>query len=56
MKQIMTAKELLAYIEKTFFKGAGLAKASLLEGEERRSYVLSQVDRFINIQCEEIRV
>lgn len=47
MTEIKTARERLAYIEKTFFKGAGLAKASLLEGEERRSYVLSQVDRLL---------
>ena len=47
MNQTKTARERLAYIEKTFFKGAGLAKASLLEGEERRSYVLSQVDRLL---------
>ena len=47
MNQTKTAREILAYIEKTFFKGSGLAKASLLKGEERRAYVLSQVDRLL---------
>lgn len=47
MKQTKTAREILAYIEKKFFKGAGLAKACLLEGEERKAYVLSQVERLL---------
>ena len=47
MTEIKTARERLAYIEKKFFKGAGLAKACLLEGEERRAYVLSQVERLL---------
>ena len=48
MKQTKTASERLAYIEKRYFKGAGLAKACLLEGEERRDYVLSQVERLLS--------
>ena len=48
MTEIKTARERLAYIEKKFFKGAGLAKASLLEGEERKTYVLSQVERLLS--------
>ena len=38
---------MLAWIEKKFFKGAGLAKASLLKGDERRAYRLAQVDRLL---------
>lgn len=38
---------MLAYIEGKFFKGAGLAKASLLEGDERKAFVLAQVDRLL---------
>ena len=38
---------MLAQIEKDFFKGAGLAKASKLEGEERRAFVLAQVERLL---------
>lgn len=37
MTQRKTAREMLAWIEKKFFKGAGLAKASRLEGDERRA-------------------
>ena len=44
---IKTASELLAWIERNFFKGAGLAKAVWLEGEERRTFVLSQVERLL---------
>ena len=40
MTKTMTASELLAQIEKDFFKGAGLDKASQLEGEERRSRII----------------
>ena len=47
MKQIKPAREILAWIERNFFKGAGLAKACKLEGEERRAYVLAQVDRLL---------
>ena len=38
---------MLAQIEKDFFKGAGLAKASKLETDERRAFVLSQVERLL---------
>ena len=38
---------MLAWIEKKFFKGAGLAKASLLKGDERRAYKLAQVERLL---------
>jgi hypothetical protein len=47
MEQIRTASQELAYIERTFFKGAGLANASLLEGDERRAYRLTQVERLL---------
>lgn len=47
MAQTKTAREMLAQIEKDFFKGAGLAKASLLEGEERGAFVLAQVERLL---------
>ena len=50
MKQEITAKELLAQIERRYFKGAGLAKASTLEGDERRAYVLAQVERLLTIE------
>ena len=41
--QIKTAKELLAQIERRYFKGAGLAKASTLEGDERKAYTKGTV-------------
>ena len=44
---IKTAREVLAWIEKDYFKGTGLAKASHLEGDERRAYVLAQVERLL---------
>ena len=47
MTQEKTAREMLAWIEKKFFKGAGLAKASLLKGDERRAYRIAQVDRLL---------
>ena len=47
MKQIKTAKKLLAQIERKYFQGAGLAKASLLRFDERRAFVLSQVERLL---------
>ena len=47
MKQTMTASQLLALIERKYFRGAGLAKASQLEGEERRAYRLAQVERLL---------
>lgn len=42
-----TAREMLAQIEKNFFKGAGLDKANRLEVEERRAYKLVQVERLL---------
>ena len=45
--QEKTASELLAQIKKACFKGVNLAKASVLEGEERRTFVLSQVERLL---------
>lgn len=47
MKQIKTAKEMLAQIEKDFFKGIDLSEASLLKGDERRTFVLAQVERLL---------
>ena len=47
MSQIKTAREMLAQIEKDFFKGAGLDKASQLKGDERRVFKLSQVERLL---------
>jgi len=47
MKQTMTASELLAQIERKYFRGARLTKASLLEGDERRAYRLAQVERLL---------
>lgn len=47
MKQIKTARETLALIEKKYFRGAGLDKASRLEGDERRAYRLTQVERLL---------
>ena len=38
---------MLARIEKDFFKGVNIATASLLEGDECRSFVLSQVERLL---------
>jgi hypothetical protein len=51
MNQIETAIEKLAQIEKNFFKGTELAKASKLEGEERRDYVLTLVDVFLSVKA-----
>ena len=47
MTQTRTASQELAYIERRLFKGAGLDKASRLEGDERRAYRLAQVDRLL---------
>jgi len=47
MKHTMTASELLALIERKYFSGARLARASRLEGEERRAYRLAQVERLL---------
>jgi len=41
------ARAKLAQIEKKFFKGVDLASASLLEGNERRAFRLSQVERLM---------
>ncbi len=48
MTKTETASEALARIEKRFFKGAGLKKACLKKGEERREYVLAQTERLLN--------
>lgn len=50
MEQTRTAREELAYIERRLFQGAGLAKASLLKGDERRAYKLSQVERLLTFK------
>lgn len=47
MAQIKTAREVLAWVEKDYFNGTGLEKASHLEGDERRAYVLAQVERLL---------
>ena len=47
MKQTRTAREMLAQIENDFFKGANLAAASRLRGEERRAFRLAQVERLL---------
>lgn len=41
---------MLAQIEMDFFKGAELAKACKLEGDERRNYVLAQVERLLTTE------
>lgn len=51
MAQIKTAREVLAWVEKDYFKGTGLAKASHLEGDERRAYRLAQVERLLATPC-----
>ena len=38
---------MLAQIERRYFRGTGLAKASKLEGDERRAFVLAQVERLL---------
>lgn len=47
MKQNKSAREILAQIEKDFFKGVNLLEASLMEGDERRAVRLSQVERLL---------
>lgn len=47
MTQTKTAREMLAYIEKKIFEDVDLVKASLLKGEERRAFVLEQVERLL---------
>lgn len=51
MAQIETASVELAWVEKNFFKGAGLDKASRLKGDERRAYRLAQVERLLATPC-----
>jgi len=51
MAQIETASVELAWVEKNFFKGAGLVKASRLKGDERRAYRLAQVERLLATPC-----
>lgn len=51
MAQIETASVELAWVEKNFFKGAGLDKASRLKGDERRAYRLAQVERLMATPC-----
>ena len=46
------ARQELAFIENTFFEGAGLDNASLLKGEERRAYRLAQVDRLLSMELQ----
>ena len=47
MEQTKSAREILALIERKYFRGAGLDKASRTEGDERRAYRLSQVERLL---------
>ena len=47
MTQKKTARELLAKIEKDFFKDVNLAAGSLQEGGERRAFKLAQVERLL---------
>ena len=47
MEQKKTAREMLAQIEKKYFRGVGFAKASLLKGDERRTWKLAQVERLL---------
>lgn len=51
MAQIKTASVELAWVEKNFFKEAGLDKASRLKGDERRAYRLAQVERLLATPC-----
>ena len=41
---------MLAYIEENFFGGVCLAEASVLSGDERRDFVLSQVERLLTTE------
>lgn len=45
-----TATEMLAQIGNDFFKGVDLAEASLLKGDERRAFRLTQVERLLTEQ------
>ena len=48
MTQTRTVSEWLTKIEKKFFSGEGLAEASMLKGDECRTYVLAQVERLLS--------
>ena len=47
MNQTRTASEMLAQIENGFFRKTNLAEASRLAGDERRTFVLAQVERLL---------
>lgn len=47
MNQTRTASELLAQIKNDSFRGTNLAEASRLGGDERRVFILSQVERLL---------
>jgi len=47
MEQTITAREMLALIENYYFKGAGLAAASLTKGTERRAFKMAQIERLL---------
>lgn len=47
MNQTKTAREILEIIEDDYFKGVCLSEASQLEGNERRAFKLSQVERLL---------
>ena len=47
MNQTRTAREMLAQIENDFFRKTNLAEASRLVGDERRTFVLAQVERLL---------
>lgn len=49
MTKIKSARQELAQIEKDFFKGVDLAGASPLKGDERRAFVLSQVEQLLTV-------
>ena len=46
-EKIRTASEMLAQIENDFFRKTNLAEASRLGGDERRVFILSQVERLL---------
>lgn len=50
MTHTKTAREMLAKIENDYFKGAGLAEGSRLEGGERRAFSLAQVERLLTLK------
>lgn len=47
MEQKKTASEMLAQIENDFFRITNIAEASLLGGDERRAFILPQVERLL---------